>query len=61
MSKFKANLFQKNYFKLLLSRQKLGTFLENKVLQKLKLSKNVNNKKCAPKMIYFNEKIEIFR
>ena len=56
MSKFKANLFQKNYFKLLLSRQKLGTFLEKKVLQKLKLSKNVNNKKHAPKMIFFNEK-----
>jgi len=30
--------------------------LENKVLEKLKLSKNVNNKKCAPKLIFFNEK-----
>ena len=45
-----------NYFKLLLSRQKLDTFLENKVLQKLKFSTNVNNEKCAPKMIFFNEK-----
>ena len=45
-----------NYFELLLSRQKLGSFLENKVLQKLKFSKNVNNEKCAPKMILFNEK-----
>ena len=34
----------------------LLTFLENKVLWKLKLSKNVNNKKCAPKLIFLNEK-----
>ena len=27
----------------------------NKVLQKLKFSKNFNNEKCAPKMIFFNE------
>ena len=33
--------------------QKLGTFLENKVLQKLKFSKNVNNENCAPKLIFF--------
>ena len=30
--------------------------LVNKVLEKLKFSKNVNNKKCAPKLIFFNEK-----
>ena len=30
------------YFELLLSRQKLGSFLENKVLQKVKFSKDVN-------------------
>ena len=30
--------------------------LVNKVLLKLKFSKNVNNKKCAPKLIFFNEK-----
>jgi hypothetical protein len=34
----------------------LSTFLENKVLQKLKFAKNVNNEKCAPKIIFFNEK-----
>ena len=28
----------------------------NTVVLKLKFSKNVNNKKYAPKMIYFNEK-----
>ena len=36
--------------------QKLGVILENKVIKKLWLSKNVNNKKCAPKLILFNEK-----
>ena len=44
-----------NFDVLSLSRQKLGSFLENKVLQKLKFSKNANNKKCAPKMIFLNE------
>ena len=34
----------------------MGKFLENNVLGKLKFSKNVNNKKCTPKMIFFNEK-----
>ena len=29
--------------------------LENKVLQKLKFSKNANNKNYAPKMAFFNE------
>ena len=52
-----VNFFDTNYFELLLSRQKLGIFLENKVLQKLKFSKNVNNEKCAHKLIFFNEKI----
>ena len=32
--------------------QKLGIILENKVM----ISKNVNDKKCAPKLILFNEK-----
>ena len=50
------SFFDVNYFELLLSKQKLGTFLKNKAPQKLKFSKNVNNKKCAPKMISFNEK-----
>ena len=38
------------------SRQKLDVILENKVVQKLKLPKNVNNKKCGPKIKFFNEK-----
>ena len=38
------------------SGQKLDDILENKVVEKLKFSKNVNNKKCAPKIIFFNEK-----
>ena len=36
--------------------QKLGVILENKVIQKLMLSKNVNNKKYAPKLVFFSEK-----
>ena len=39
-----------------MSCQKLDMILENKVYQKLKLSKIVNNKKHSPKLIYFNEK-----
>ena len=35
--------------------QKLGIILENKVILKLMLSKNVNNKKCALKFLCFNE------
>ena len=34
----------------------MGKILESKVIQKLMLSKNVNNKKCAPELIFFNEK-----
>ena len=30
--------------------------LVNKVLQKFKFSKNVNKKKHAPKLIFFNDK-----
>ena len=37
-------------------RQKLGAILENKVVQELKLKKNVNNKKPYSKLIFFNEK-----
>ena len=37
-------------------RQKLGTILESKVVQKLKFSKNDNNKKPSSKLIFFNEK-----
>ena len=35
---------------------KIGIFLEKKVIYRLKFSKNVNNKKCVPKLIFFNEK-----
>ena len=37
-------------------RQQLGFILENKVVQKLKFSKNDNNKKPSSKLIFFNEK-----
>ena len=36
-------------------RQKLGMILENKVVQKLKLEKNVSYKKWSPKLIFLNE------
>ena len=36
-------------------RQKLGTILENKVVQKLKQEKNVFKKKWSPKLIFLNE------
>ena len=38
------------------SRQKLGTFIENKVLQKSKLSKNFIYKSWSPSQIFFTEK-----
>ena len=40
--------------------QKLGTLLENKVIEKLRLSENVNNKKCAPKFVLFRKIRKIF-
>ena len=36
-------------------RQKLGMTLENKVVQKLKLEKNVFYKKWSPELIFLNE------
>ena len=36
-------------------RQKLGMILENKVVQKLKLERNVIHKKWSPKLIFLNE------
>ena len=36
-------------------RQKLGMILENKVVQKSKLEKNVFYKKWSPKLIFLNE------
>ena len=35
--------------------QKLGMILENKVVQKLKLEKNVFYKKLSPKLIFLND------
>ena len=35
--------------------QKLGVILENKVVQKLELEKNVFYKKLSPKLIFLNE------
>jgi hypothetical protein len=35
---------------------KKGHHFINKTIPKLILSKNINNKKCAPKLIFFNEK-----
>ena len=37
--------------------QKLGMILPFEVVLKLKLPKNHFNKKCAPKLLLFNEKI----
>ena len=50
------NFFVSTFTDFHMSCQKLDMILENKVYQKLKLSKNVNNKKHSPKLIYFNEK-----
>ena len=36
-------------------RQKLGMILENKVVQKLELEKNVIYKKWSPSLIFLNE------
>ena len=37
---------------------KIGHHFNNNVVLKIILSKNVKNKKCAPKLIFFNEKKE---
>ena len=34
----------------------IGHHFSNKVIQKLILSKNVNNKKCDSKLVFFHEK-----
>ena len=36
---------------------KIGPFFQNKVAQKLKLSKNVNTKGCYPNQIFLSENI----
>ena len=35
---------------------KIGHHISNKMISKLKLSKNVSQKTCGPKLIFFNEK-----
>ena len=37
---------------------KIGHHFSDKVIYKLRLSKNINNKKCNPKLVFFNEKKE---
>ena len=38
------------------SDRKIVMILVNKSALKIEVFKNVNNKKCAPKLIFFNEK-----
>ena len=56
----KINILKGNYCILRMRgtpvRQKLDMILENKVVQKLKLEKNVFSKKWSPKLIFINEK-----
>ena len=51
------NIPERNYYILCTgvaaSLQKLGIILENKMFYTFSLSKNVNNKKCAPKLVSF--------
>ena len=35
---------------------KIGHHFSNEVIQKFIISKNVNNKKCAPKLVFYNLK-----
>ena len=55
----KINILKGNYCILRIRgvpvRQKLGMILENKVVQKLKLERNVIHKKWSPKLIFLNE------
>ena len=37
---------------------KIGHYFRKKKISKIMLSKNVNNKKCAPILIFFHEKNE---
>ena len=37
--------------------QKLGIILENKVVQKVSLEKNIFNKKWSPKLIFLDENL----
>jgi hypothetical protein len=53
MSQFSANIF---LIQTTSDSTKIWLIFSNKVLQKLKFLKNVNNEKFAPKMIFLNEK-----
>ena len=48
-------IFFKKILRWLTVRQKLGMILENKVVQKLKLEKNIFYKKWSPKLIFLND------
>ena len=48
-------LLRKNIYKIPMRNVKLGIILENKVVQKLILEKNVFSKKRSPKLIFLNE------
>ena len=59
MAKNNINLLKGINCVFYINRQKLGMILENTMFQKLQknhISKYVNNEKCAPKLIFFNEK-----
>ena len=56
ISKMKIFFFHLTFTDVHTDCQKLGTILENKVVQKLKCPKNDNNKKPSSKLIFFNEK-----
>ena len=50
ISKRKIFFFNLTFIDVHTDRQKLGPILENKVVQKLKFLKDVNNQKPAPKL-----------
>ena len=50
----KEKIFKK-FYKEMSVHQKLGTILENKVVEKLNLENNVFTKKWSPKLISLNE------
>jgi hypothetical protein len=53
MSQFSTNIF---FIQTTSDPTKIWLIFANKVLQKLKFKKNINNEKFAPKMIFLNEK-----
>jgi hypothetical protein len=53
--------YQKEIIILSFELSKIGHHFSNKKIQKLILSKNVNNKKCAPKLVFFKKKLRKVR